>query len=306
MKVRRSDPSNPLSQSCEPKACTGRCGVVSLDACGVAVNCGGCSGGLVCVNGTCKVADAGASTAAPTPERARRSPAIPTRAPRSAGTVTDGCGHTMACACPIGQTCTGGVCGPLPPECTPDGGAPSCGTVANACGSGSIACPAKCAGATQCVRGACTACTPPTCDGRTCGSVSNGCGAAVTCGSCGSETCYDGGCCEPQTCAAALDAGAVSGCAPVDLGCGVKTACIKCASRGDLFERHMRVVHAEDVLRLRKRGLWTRQRMRRHAQLLRGRHVLHRWDLLRRGRGRVWRLVLRPPTVIPANRRGPR
>jgi hypothetical protein len=222
-----SDPSNSQSQSCKPKACTGRCGVVGLDSCGVAVNCGGCSGGLVCGDGTCKTADAGASTAADAGKCVTLTCA-PSAGTTLCGTVTDGCGHTMACACPTGQTCTGGVCGPLPPECTPDGGSASCGTVANACGSGNIACPTKCAGATECVKGACTACTPPSCDGRTCGSVNNGCGAAVSCGSCASETCYDGGCCAPRTCAEELDAGTVTGCAPVDLGCGVTTACIKC------------------------------------------------------------------------------
>ncbi|HEY4012997.1 MAG TPA: hypothetical protein VGM06_06650 [Polyangiaceae bacterium] len=224
-----ADPTSAQTQSCKPKACTGRCGVVGLDACGVAIACGGCSAGLVCVDGACQAVEAGASTA-PDAGKCMALTCTPDPNTMLCGTVTDGCGHTMACACPAGQTCTGGVCGPIPPECTPDGGMPSCGTVANACGSGSIACPAKCSGATQCVKGACTPCTPPSCDGRACGSVSNGCGAAVSCGSCGSETCYDGGCCAPRTCAEALDAGTVTGCAPMDLGCGVTTACIQCGA----------------------------------------------------------------------------
>jgi hypothetical protein len=146
------------------------------------------------------------------------------------GTVTDGCGHTMACSCPNGQSCIGGECAPLPPECTAGDAGALCGNVTNACGSGTVACPTKCSGDEQCVKGICTACTPPTCGGRTCGQVSNGCGPAVSCGSCGGETCYDGGCCTPQTCADAVDAGIVTGCAPVDLGCGVKQACLQCAS----------------------------------------------------------------------------
>ncbi len=221
-------PANePGAQSCKPKACTGRCGVVALDSCGVAVSCAGCSGGLVCIDGTCQVSDGGGS--ATDAGRCAALTCTPDAKTALCGTVTDGCGHTMACTCPTGQACSGGVCGPTPPECGSDGGV-SCGTVANACGSGNIACPTKCTGATECVKGVCAACTPPVCNGRTCGSVSNGCGAAVSCGSCGSETCYDGGCCTPRTCAEALDAGAVTGCAAMDLGCGATQACIKCGA----------------------------------------------------------------------------
>jgi hypothetical protein len=63
--------------------------------------------------------------------------------------------------------------------------------------------------------------------------VSNGCGPAVTCGTCatgGGETCYDGGCCTPLTCGDAEDAGLVTGCGLVDLGCGIHKTCAPCPS----------------------------------------------------------------------------
>jgi hypothetical protein len=222
-----ADANNPASQSCQPKACTGKCGVVGTDACGVVINCGGCGAGLACVDNACVTPDGGGPTA--DAGQCAALTCTPAAQTKLCGTVTDGCGHTMACSCPSGQFCIGGECAPLPPECSNDGGA-ACGTVANACGSGNIACPTKCAGDTSCVKGVCTTCTPPACGARTCGQVSNGCGPAVSCGSCGGETCYDGGCCNPRTCADAIDAGAVPGCAPIDMGCGVKQSCSPCST----------------------------------------------------------------------------
>jgi hypothetical protein len=57
--------------------------------------------------------------------------------------------------------------------------------------------------------------------------VQNGCGPAVSCGTCATgEDCYDGGCCQPKTCADFPDAG----CDPIDIGCGVKKTCYACQS----------------------------------------------------------------------------
>ena len=224
-----ADPNDPTSQSCRPKTCAGACGVVALDTCGVAVNCGGCPSGQDCVANRCVT---GGPMEAGTADSGQCAPLTcsPNAQTKLCGTVTDGCGHTMACSCAAGQSCAGGVCGAVPPECTPPDGGVSCGSVQNSCGSGSVSCPATCTGAQQCVKGTCTACTPPACGQATCGQVSNGCGPAVSCGTCTtSETCYDGGCCTQQTsCAELQDAGLVTGCASVDLGCGVKKACMTC------------------------------------------------------------------------------
>ena len=107
------DPNDPSAQTCQAKACTGRCGVVGLDGCGVAITCGGCPSGEDCVATQCVAAgppvsvDAGTCTALS---------CTPDSQTHLCGTVTDGCGHSMACSCAAGETCSGGVCGPLAPE----------------------------------------------------------------------------------------------------------------------------------------------------------------------------------------------
>jgi hypothetical protein len=61
--------------------------------------------------------------------------------------------------------------------------------------------------------------------------VDLGCGVQQSCAACGSgETCYNATCCQALDCAAAADAGLVTGCNAVDLGCGVQKACAPCAA----------------------------------------------------------------------------
>ncbi len=217
------------AQSCQMLSCSGKCGELGVDPCGVPINCPGCPSGQTCVNNACVMqmpsdgGDAGGCS---------KLSCNPDPGTNLCGTVSDGCGHTMNCSCPSGQQCIGGVCQAPPPECMgADGGTGStCGSVENACGSGKVQC-GGCNGTNTCTGGVCTACTPPSCGSVTCGEVSNGCGPKVSCGTCGSsDKCYDGGCCTPITCAEAADAGLVTGCNPVDLGCGVKTVCNSCAT----------------------------------------------------------------------------
>jgi hypothetical protein len=216
--------ANPPTQTCQPKSCGGKCGVIGVDSCGVAVSCGGCPTGLDCVGNACvprAPIEAGSSDAC------SQLTCAPSATTQLCGTINDGCGHSMQCSCGSGQQCSGGVCTSPPPECSAAGTA-KCGSVPNACGSGNVAC-GGCAGATKCQSGACTPCSAPACGAATCGSVSNGCGPAVSCGKCSTdEVCDDGGCCAPTTCAAVADAGLVHGCAAVDLGCGVKKSCQSC------------------------------------------------------------------------------
>jgi hypothetical protein len=222
-------PGDPTTQTCQPKSCTGKCGTVKFDSCGVAIDCGGCTGGLACIGNQCTAAtpsDAAASGCmAPT--------CTPDPMTTLCGTVSDGCGHTLSCKCAAGQDCIGGVCQAVPPECSLGDAGAKCGAVANACGSGTVACPGTCAGETKCesATGTCESCNPPSCGTATCGSLNNGCGPAVSCGTCsgpGAVCGLDGGCCTPRTCADADDAGAVNGCGVVDLGCGVKKSCRNC------------------------------------------------------------------------------
>ncbi|HSY23961.1 MAG TPA: hypothetical protein VK841_17655 [Polyangiaceae bacterium] len=220
-----TNPADQNTQTCQPKVCTGRCGVIGVDGCGVGVSCGGCSAGMACIGNACVPAgahDAGQCsplTCAPDGQN------------HLCGTITDGCGDTLSCSCAAGQICSGGTCMDKPPECTGDAGA-FCGSVANACGSGTIAC-GTCPSGTHCGTGnVCQSCSAPTCGAATCGTVSNACGQIATCGaSCpNNEICEDGGCCEPSTCAELADAGVALGCEAVALGCGTMKACAPCGS----------------------------------------------------------------------------
>lgn len=228
---------DPTSQTCvltggTQGLCTGQCGEIGYDACGVAINCGGCGAGLACVGNRCVTpsapADAGAASDACVPLTC-----TPNAQTELCGTVNTGCGGTIHCSCTTG-VCLGGVCAPEPPECELGDGGAKCGTVENACGSGTLACAGTCAGTTQCVNNACTTCTPPSCGSKVCGSVSNGCGPSVSCGTCGSssEVCYSGACCTPSTCSAVLEAGAPDGgsigCESINLGCGTSSVCAPC------------------------------------------------------------------------------
>jgi hypothetical protein len=217
----------PPQQSCQPLACTGKCGVLGVDACNVPISCGGCPKGDDCVKNACVPSssiDAGPTDACPPL----------TCTPGSfhlCGDVTDGCGHTLDCSCPTGQECFGGVCGAPPPECAASEAGTRCGSIENACGSGNVAC-GGCTGTTKCESNICTSCTPPTCGTATCGSVNNGCGPSVSCGTCTGkdESCYDGACCTHSTCGDLIDAGTVKGCTTVSLGCGLTESCLPCAS----------------------------------------------------------------------------
>jgi hypothetical protein len=221
---------NGGGQSCQaPPPCNGSCGTIAVDQCGVAIGCGGCAAGNVCLNNGCVTAssvEAGACT-----------PLACTlgNGTNLCGTVSDGCGHSKSCGCPAGDECINGACQQTPPECgDADGGAGSvCGSVENACGSGTVSC-GNCAGANECKKNVCAPCTPPSCGAAVCGSVSNGCGPNVSCGTCAKgEDCSGGACCTPMTCAEAQSAGMVTGCAPVSLGCGIEQSCAPCAS-GDI------------------------------------------------------------------------
>jgi hypothetical protein len=225
-------PNDPSSQTCQAKACAGHCGVVGVDGCGVAITCGGCPTGEDCVATQCVPA------APPVAMDAGTCGAIsctPDSKTHLCGTVTDGCGHSMGCSCPAGETCSGGVCGALAPECTTADGGVRCSTAPNSCGSANVTC-GSCPGG-QCVQGMCTTCAPLSCGKMTCGKIQNPCGESMICGTCDSGSCYDGLCCTPSTCAEVNDGGPPD-CAPVNLGCGVSKSCAPCPE-GDVCTNHV-------------------------------------------------------------------
>ncbi len=226
-------PGDPTSQTClwqggGAGVCGTKCGEIGFDACGVAINCGGCTGVMACVGNQCvppgSPSDAGSASDACQPLTCS-----PNAQTNLCGMVNDGCGHVLNCSCKNGA-CVAGVCTAEPPECTVGDGGAKCGTAANACGSGTVTCNGTCAGDTKCMGGACTACTPPSCGAATCGNATaNGCGPTVSCGTCSgtSELCYNDSCCTPGTCASVP---ADAGCNPVALGCGVQKSCSPCVS----------------------------------------------------------------------------
>jgi hypothetical protein len=222
---------SPSAQGCQTPACTGKCGILGEDACGVGISCGGCPAGESCVQNACVTPTADAST-----DTGCGTLSCTVGALLLCGKVSDSCGNTLSCTCSAGQQCIGGECGPPPPECNASDGGMQCGSVENACGSGTIEC-GTCTGDTKCVGHTCTACAPPTCGAATCGGASNGCGPTVSCGTCAAknEVCDDGECCTPETCAELIDAGSVQGCSVVDLNCGVHQSCQPCA-KGDVCD----------------------------------------------------------------------
>jgi hypothetical protein len=232
-------PGDPTSQGCvltggTQGACTGLCGEIGYDACGVAIVCGGCATGLSCIANHCVTPPAESDAEATVSDACVPVTCSPNAQTQLCGTVNTGCGGTIHCTCTTG-VCLGGVCTTEPPECTLVDGGAKCGTVNNACGSGTLSCAGTCTGTTTCgADGTCTACTPPSCGSKTCGSVSNGCGPSVSCGTCASssETCYQGSCCTPSTCTQILEAGTPDGgalgCESVSLGCGVTQVCSPC------------------------------------------------------------------------------
>jgi|HubBroStandDraft_1064217.scaffolds.fasta_scaffold07473_2 hypothetical protein len=270
------NPSIPdqSSQSCQPKDCAGKCDVIGVDSCGVPIVCPGCPEDMDCINRQCVEAGSASSedhgacaalTCTPDPQT------------HLCGNVTDGCGQTMVCSCPVGTMCTGGVCSGPPPECAMVDGGSRCGTMQNACGSGSVLCGA-CSGGGQCVQGVCTGCAPPSCGNATCGEARNACGQSIPCGSCpqgtecvegvctgcpvptcgdatcghaenacgesigcgtcaSADACYKGQCCTPLTCANANNGGPETSCDPVQLGCGMTKTCAPCAP-GEICSNH--------------------------------------------------------------------
>jgi hypothetical protein len=123
----------------------------------------------------------------------------------SCGTRPDGCGGTLNCGCPSGQTCTNGQCasqGCVPTTCAAEG--VICSTISNGCGQ-----------ALQCD---CPVCTKiprqQACAQVTCGNASDGCSGVYACSDCPPD-------CTPLTaCPSNLDCGIISDGCDGTLNCG--------------------------------------------------------------------------------------
>lgn len=121
------------------------------------------------------------------------------------GTLPNGCGGTLNCGCPSGQTCSDGSCVPVgcvPTTCAAQG--VICSTISNGCGQ-----------ALQCE---CPVCTPiprqQACAQVTCGNASDGCSNVYLCSDCPPD-------CQPLTaCPEGLDCGIISDGCSGTLNCG--------------------------------------------------------------------------------------
>ena len=289
------------SQSCQVPSCTGKCGVIGTDSCGVPIGCGGLS----------HRPDVRQQPVLPhhgERRRRRRRRSGVRRAHVHAQHLDDPvrhhrrrCGDTLSARrCPIGQQCSGGVCGPVASRVRRDRRGPALRQHRQRLRQRLRRVPG-CTGNCTCQAGTCVGCAPPSCGSATCGTVSNGCGPSVTCGSCtgSGEKCYDGGCCTPLSCAQAAEAGTFQGCAEVDLGCGVHQSCSTCGSGEKCYDGGCctpltcaDAVDAGLVAELRA----GRSRVRRRPELLDLRH----------GRDVLRRRLLHAPHLRPGAGRGPR
>jgi hypothetical protein len=221
---------DPTPPNCTPQACpANKCGT-QPNGCGGTQQCG-CSAGNTCVNGTCQPA-----TCVPTTCAAEGI---------ICSTISDGCGQSLTCSCPVcnptprdvaclNRTCgtvsdgcsstydCGGSCGPGCTRLTACPTGQNCGVISDGC-DGTINCgvctpPMVCGGAGQANRCGVPMCDPLTCDdqGAECGMVGNGCGGSADCGPCPQGqvcTVVDG---EPNRC----DGCHPLRCSDVDAECG--------------------------------------------------------------------------------------
>lgn len=167
---------------CE-STCEAACGSHTCGPDGCGGSCGECAPGLTCdANGTCTCS--------------------PRCAPGACGPNSNGCGGS--CACPAGQVCNSGRCGPAPcvSRCVPGacGGSNGCG---GTCG---------CSGGQACVGGRCMTCSRCTMAG-----AGGRCGAPCGCGQV--TTCERGLTCVGGTCRAPVCVPRCSACGASD-GCG--------------------------------------------------------------------------------------
>ena len=179
-----------------------------------------CDGeGEFCCNGEdcCEAGDVCTGTGCCTPQTCAAFPGL-------CGAQDDGCGGTLECSCPSGQTCLEDdtCCIPQTKEEACAGSNVVCGTVADGCG-GTIdcKCPTDCKDTDDgpnntCVDGECV-CTPDTCptsgkQGDPCGDFPDGCCDTYPC-NCTTE-CPDGGAnnkCKDGTCTCKADTCPTSG-----------------------------------------------------------------------------------------------
>ncbi len=220
-----------IEEQAEAPACTPRCtaadgtrATCGSDGCGG--TCGACAEGTRCVgsrcestceavcgNRTCGPDGCGGScgTCAPgfTCDANGSCSCSPRCAPGVCGPDSNGCGGV--CACPAGQVCDGGRCGPAPcvPRCAPGtcGGSNGCN---GTCG---------CASGNYCASGRCVPCSGGRC---VLGNVGGRCGTLCGCGQV--SRCNPGLICRANVCTAPVCVPRCTACNTND-GCGGTCRC---------------------------------------------------------------------------------
>jgi hypothetical protein len=105
---------------------------------------------------------------------------------------------------------------------------PTCLREGASCGAGSVG---SCCGTSQCRNGACSTCTPTTCEaqGKNCGQIADGCGQPLDCGACTApQTCGGGGAANVCGCGAATCTSLGKQCGSWPDGCGETLICGPC------------------------------------------------------------------------------
>jgi hypothetical protein len=171
--------------TCGSPAYNGKCGTALSNGIGGTINCG-CGTDRVCSTnmpgqvGTCECANGLGA-----PYTCANVPNGPNTGGDQCGAFPNGCGGTLSCNCPSGQTCNTAanpnVCC-TPSTCPAAGIGSPCGTISNNCG-GTIPC--GCPGGAgnenfTCTAGTCQ-CVKDTCRGRT-GPQPDRCGGTLQCG----------------------------------------------------------------------------------------------------------------------------
>lgn len=171
--------------TCSSAPYNGKCGTGLSNGIGGTINCG-CGTGRVCSTstpgqvGTCECANGLGA-----PYTCANVPNGPNTGGDQCGSFNNGCGGTLSCSCPGGQTCNTAanpnVCC-TPATCPAPGIGSTCGNLSNNCG-GTISCGCPSGAGKEnftCTGGTCQ-CVKDTCRGRT-GPQPDRCGGTLQCG----------------------------------------------------------------------------------------------------------------------------
>jgi len=177
--------------TCSSPTYSGKCGTNLPNGTGGTINCN-CGNGQVCLDGSNNPVASGATGTCkcnnPTgaPYTCANVPNGPNQPGGDAcGSFSNGCGGTINCGCPGGQTCNTAanpnVCC-TPNQCPAQGLGSACGQLTNGCG-GTISCGCPSGAGNEnftCTAGTCQ-CVKDTCRGRT-GPQPDRCGGTLNCG----------------------------------------------------------------------------------------------------------------------------